>query len=160
MKSNRFTAEPLKAFLRHNTVATLPQLKTALGTAVDVTVFRKLSTLPYRTSYSHRGAYYTLDSLAHYDELGLWSYRDIHFSRQGTLLDTAAALVTQSPAGYFTDELEAVVQVAAKDALRQLTQRERICRRDLGGALSLLRPPARAAPGAVGRSPSPAKSRG
>jgi hypothetical protein len=133
MKSNRFTAEPLQAFLQHHTVATLPQLKTALGTAVDVTVFRKLSTLPYRTSYSHRGAYYTLDPLAHYDELGLWSYRDIHFSRQGTLLDTTAALVTQSPAGYFTDEVEALVHVAAKDALRQLTQRERISRRDLGG---------------------------
>jgi hypothetical protein len=113
-------------------VATLPQLKTALGTAVDGTVFRKLSTLPYRTSYSHRGAYYTLDTLAHYDDLGLWSYHDICFSRQGTLLDTAAALVTTSPAGYFTDELEAVVRVVAKDALRQLAQRERICRRDLG----------------------------
>jgi hypothetical protein len=133
MKPNRFTAERLEAFLQHHTVATLPQLKTALGTAVDATVFRKLSTLPYRTSYSHRGAYYTLDTLAHYDELGLWSYRDIHFSRQGTLLDTAASLVTHAPAGYFTDELEAVVQVAAKDALRQLVQRERLARRELGG---------------------------
>ena len=133
MKANRFTVEPLEAFLRHHTVATLPQLKTALGTAVDVTVFRKLSLLPYRTSYSHRGAYYTLDTLAHYDDLGLWSYGDIHFSRQGTLLDTTAALVTKSAAGYFTDELEAVVRVAAKDALRQLAQRERIYRRDLGG---------------------------
>ena len=133
MKSNRFTAERIEAFLRHNTVATLSELKTALGTAVGVTVFRKLSTLPYRTSYSHRGAYYTLDPLAHYDELGLWSYRDIHFSRQGTLLDTTAALVTKSPAGYFTDELETVVRVAAKDALRQLVERERIYRRVLGG---------------------------
>jgi hypothetical protein len=133
MKPNRFTADRLEAFLQHHQVATLPQLKTALGTAVDGTVFRKLSTLPYRTSYSHRGAYYTLDTLAHYSDLGLWSYHDICFSRQGTLLDTAAALVTQSPAGYFTDELEAVVRVVAKDALRQLAQRKRIYRRDLGG---------------------------
>ena len=29
-----------------------------------VTVFRKLSELEYRTSYSHRGRYYTLDELA------------------------------------------------------------------------------------------------
>jgi hypothetical protein len=107
----------------------LPQLKATLGTAVDVTVFRKLSTLPYRTSYSYRRAYYTLDTIAHYDEQGLWSYRDIHFSRQGTLLDTAATLVTHAPAGYFTDELEAVVHVAAKDGLRQLVQRDRLYRR-------------------------------
>jgi hypothetical protein len=133
MKPSRFPAERLEAFLQLNKVATLPQLKTALGTAVDVTVFRKLSTLPYRTSYSHRGAYYTLDILAHYDELGLWSYRDIYFSRLGTLLDTTVALVTKSPAGYFTDELEAVVRVVAKDTLRQLVQRERLYRRELGG---------------------------
>ena len=107
--------------------------KTALGTTVDLTVFRKLSALPYRTSYSHRGAYYTLDTLAHYDELGLWSYRDIHFSRHGTLLNTAATLVTEAPAGYFTDELEAVVHVAAKDALRQLVQQGRLDRRELEG---------------------------
>ena len=96
-------------------------------------MFRKLASLPYRTSYSHRGAYYTLDTLAHYDELGLWSYRDIYFSRHGTLLNTAARLVTNAPAGYFADELEAVVQVAAKDALRQLVQQGRLYRREWEG---------------------------
>ena len=74
-----------------------------------------------------------MDTLAHYDEFGLWSYHDIHFSRHGTLLDTAATLVTKAPAGYFTHELEAVVQVAAKDALRQLTQHGRLYRREWQG---------------------------
>src|ERR1022692_3306031 len=113
MRPISFPAARLETLFQQATVATLPQLKAALGTAVDLTVFRKLSTLPYRTSYSHRGAYYTLDTLAHYDELGLWAYHDIHFSRHGTLLDTADRLVTNAPAGYFTDELEALVQVAA-----------------------------------------------
>ncbi len=133
MNSIRFSSERLSALFQDTKVAALPQLKAALGTAVDLTVFRKLSTLPYRTSYSHRGAYYTLDTLAHYDALGLWSYRDIYFSRHGTLLDTAATLVTNAPAGYFTDELEAVVHVAAKDALRQLAQQGRISRREWEG---------------------------
>jgi hypothetical protein len=128
-----FSAERLEALFQQTTIATLPQLKTALGTAVDLTVFRKLSTLPYRTSYSHRGAYYTLDSLADYDQSGLWSYRDVHFSRHGTLLNTAAALVAKAPAGYFTEELEAVVQVAAKDALRQLARQGRLYRRECQG---------------------------
>jgi len=129
----RFAPERLAALFHDVKVATLPQLKAALGTAVDLTVFRKLATLPYRTSYSHRGAYYTLDPLAHYDAWGLWSYHDIHFSRYGTLLDTAATLVTQAPAGYFTAELEAVVQVAAKDALRHLAQQGRVHRREWEG---------------------------
>jgi len=133
MKPIRFSAERLETLFQDTTVATLSQLKAALGTEVDLTVFRKLSTLPYRTSYSHRGAYYTLDTLAHYDELGLWAYRDIYFSRHGTLLDTAATLVTKAPAGYFTNELEAVVHVATKDALRQLTHQGRLYRREWEG---------------------------
>jgi len=133
MKPIRFPVQQLETLLHDTRIATLPQLKAALGTTVDGTVFRKLSTLPYRTSYSHRGAYYTLDTIAQYDPWGLWSYHDIHFSRHGTLLNTATALVTQAPAGYFTDELEAVVQVPTKDALRQLVQRGRLSRREWAG---------------------------
>jgi hypothetical protein len=33
----------------------LTELKLALGTSVDVTVFRKLRQLDYLSSYSHRG---------------------------------------------------------------------------------------------------------
>ena len=133
MRPISFPAERLESLFQQATVVTLPQLKAALGTDVDLTVFRKLSALPYRTSYSHRGAYYTLDTLAHYNESGLWSYHDIHFSRHGTLLNTAATLVTQAPAGCFTEELEAVVRVAAKDALRQLARQGRLHRRECQG---------------------------
>ncbi len=37
----------------------MPEM-TALSTAARRTVFRKLKQLPYRTSYSHCGRYYTL----------------------------------------------------------------------------------------------------
>ena len=133
MKPIRFSAQRLEALFQDRQVVTLPQLKGALGTDVDLTVFRKLSALPYRSSYSHRGAYYTLDSIARYDEFGLWSYRDIHFSRHGTLLNTAVALVSNSAAGYSTDELDGLVQVATKDALRQLAQRRQLYRREWQG---------------------------
>jgi hypothetical protein len=129
----RYPAERLLSLLQDQTVATMPQLKHALRTSVTYTVLRKLSSLGYRTSYSHCGAYYTLDSLIRYDDLGLWSCRDIHFSRHGTLLNTAEALVTQSAAGYQVPELEAVVKVAAKDALRQLVQEKRLFRREWEG---------------------------
>jgi hypothetical protein len=129
----RYPTDRLASLLRDQKVATMPQLKSALGTAVTFTVLRKLSPLGYRSSYSHGGTYYTLDSIARYDALGLWSYRDIHFSRHGTLLNTAATLVTKAPAGYFTDELDAVVHVATKDALRHLVQRDRLYRRETAG---------------------------
>lgn len=129
MNQIHYDPDRLLEVFRHQRVATLPELKTALGTAVDLTVFRKLSALDYTTSYSHRGAYYTLDSLARYDAHGLWSHRDVHFSRYGTLLETAAELTSGAPAGYFCDELETLVQVPAKDALRQLVERGRLQRR-------------------------------
>jgi len=133
MNTIRYSAEKLLNLLQDQKVATMPQLKDALGSSVTYTVLRKLSPLGYRSSYSHNGTYYTLDAIAHYDELGLWSWGDVHFSRQGTLLNTAAALVTGSPAGYQVSELEAVVHVAAKDALRQLVQAGRIFRREWQG---------------------------
>jgi hypothetical protein len=128
---NRIHYDPdrLLEVFRRQPVATLPELKAALGTGVDLTVFRKLATLDYTTSYSHRGAYYTVGSIARYDAQGLWSHQDVHFSRYGTLLDTAAELTSRAPAGYFTEELEAVVHVPAKDALRQLVERGRLQRR-------------------------------
>ncbi len=129
----RYPADKLTSLLRDQKVATMPQLKSALGTSVTFTVLRKLAPLGYRSSYSHGGTYYTLDSIARYDELGLWSYRDIHFSRHGTLLNTAATLVSGAPAGYFTHELDAVVHVATKDALRHLVQQDRLDRRELAG---------------------------
>ena len=57
--------------------ATISQLKDALGTSADATVFRKLKELSYRTSYSHRGGYYTLDEIARFSELGLWSFPSV-----------------------------------------------------------------------------------
>ena len=129
----RYPTDRLERLLRDQQVATMPQLKSALGTSVTFTVLRKLAPLGYRSSYSHCGTYYTLDSIAQYDERGLWAYRDIHFSRHGTLLNTAATLVTNAPAGYFTDELDAVVHVATKDALRHLVQQDRLYRRELTG---------------------------
>ena len=129
----RYPTDRLVSLLRDQKVATMSQLKRALGTAVTFTVLRKLSSLGYRSSYSHGGTYYTLDCIAQYDQLGLWSCRDIQFSRHGTLLNTAAALVTNARAGHLTNELEAVMHVATKDALRQLVERGRLHRQELGG---------------------------
>jgi hypothetical protein len=129
MNCVHYPAERLVELFRQQTVATFPELAAALETSADRTVFRKLAELDYRTSYSHRGAYYTLDSLARYDGYGLWSHQDVHFSKHGTLLDTAGELATRAPAGYFTDELEALVHVPVKDALRQLVERGRLQRR-------------------------------
>ena len=61
MRTESFHADDLAQALRRSKIATMADLKKALGTAVEVTVFRKLKQLAYRTSYSHRDSYYALD---------------------------------------------------------------------------------------------------
>lgn len=133
MRTESFHADDLAKALRLSKIATMPELKKALGTEVDVTVFRKLRQLAYRTSYSHRGRYYTLDETAHFAENGLWSFRSVWFSRQGTLLDTARAFVENSPAGHFVDELDRLLHVGTKEPLLRLVQQGRVSREPMQG---------------------------
>jgi hypothetical protein len=114
-------------------VATLPELMAALGTDSRRTAFRKLKELACRTSYSHCGRYYTLDEVAKFDKLGLWSHREIWFSVCGTLLETATALVEASEAGYFVEELDNMLHVGTKDALRALVRSKQLTRDEVSG---------------------------
>ena len=49
--------------------SSLAEVTAALGAGASRrTAFRRLKDIDARTSYSHRGGYYTLDELAHFDE--------------------------------------------------------------------------------------------
>jgi len=125
--------ENLRRLLLDRKIATMPELKMALGTEVDVTVFRKLRELAYLTSYSHRGKYYCLDEILRFDATGLWSFRSVWFSKHGTLLRTCEALVAEAEAGYDTEELENVLSLGVKDPLRKLAHEGRIVREQMSG---------------------------
>jgi hypothetical protein len=133
MRPERYHAEELARLLRARKIATMAELKEALGTQAAATVFRKLESLAYRTSYSHRGRYYTLDEIARFDELGLWSFRSVWFSQFGTLVATVEALIGASEAGFDAAELEAVLHVECKAALLELARGRRLARQQVGG---------------------------
>src|SRR5262245_22599761 len=120
MRTESFQAARLVEVLGRSKIATMAELKEALGTDVDVTVYRKLKELWYRTSYSHRGGYYTLNQIALFNDLGLWSFRSVWFSRYGTLVNTCDAFVSEAEAGYFAEELDNVLHVETKAALLHL----------------------------------------
>ena len=63
MRRQIYSSDNIKEFLKKHKIATMPELKTILGTSVKMTVIRKLKELSYYTSYSHRGKYYTLDEM-------------------------------------------------------------------------------------------------
>ena len=133
MRSSSFHIKDLVVLLRHDRIATIEELKSALGTDVAITVYRKLKELSYHTSYSHRGRYYTLDEVARFDDKGLWSHRDVRFSKYGNLMATAEAFVKQSEAGYYSGELEHVLHVGVKGPLLKLSRQGRITRKRVSG---------------------------
>lgn len=133
MPSERFSVESVVRLLQRRQVATMDELKDALGTRVDMTVFRKLRTLAYLSSYSHGGRYYSLQEVADFDQRGLWTCRGVHFSRFGSLVDTAEVFVNRAERGYLASELTAELQVQAKDPLLVLVRAERLAREEVSG---------------------------
>ena len=132
-KRELYDAQDAVKLLEERRIATLAELKGALGTRVDVTVFRRLKPLGYSTSYSHRGKYYTLDSIAEFDDRGLWSFNGVGFSKDGTLLSTAERLVCEARAGYVASELKEILGVGVKEALVGLVRRGRLTREPIAG---------------------------
>lgn len=128
MNTPQYHLQALTQFFDRHKVATLDELRDALGNPARCTVFRKLSDLQYLSSYSHRGKYYTLQSIARFSEQGLWSFRLVWFSRFGNLLQTCQAFVHHSDAGYSAGELKNIVQVKTKHALTQLVRDGRLSR--------------------------------
>jgi hypothetical protein len=128
MRPEQFTSDALVAVLCEKTIATMDELKRALGTRVDMTVFRKLRTIRYATSYSHRGMYYALESSAEFDERGIWIHRGVSFSKFGSLVDTAERFVSRSERGFLAPELSVTLGVETKDVLLHLVELRRLSR--------------------------------
>src|ERR1022692_395795 len=133
MRPVSFDPKTLRKYLRRHKIATLPELKRALNTDADVTVFRKLKHLEYLSSYTHRGSYYTLNEVAHFDDAGLWSHEAVWFSRYGTLLTTVETFVNRSGQGFFASDLADTLHVEVHDALHQLVQQARLQRTEVNG---------------------------
>jgi hypothetical protein len=131
MRTEKYKADDLAKLLYERIIATMEELKHALKTDVDLTVLRKLKQLEYITSYSHQGRFYSLLQLAKFDENGLWEAQSARFSKYGTLISTVAILVSTSEAGYYSSELESLLQVGVKETLLRLVQQGRLYREKL-----------------------------
>lgn len=128
MNKQKYQLQVLMQFFEKYKIATLDQLRASLGDPARCTVFRKLGDLHYLSSYSHRGKYYTLKSIARFNSQGLWNFDSVWFSRFGNLIQTAESLVQKSEAGYTAAELKEILQVKTKHALAQLVRNGKLQR--------------------------------
>ncbi len=133
MRPERFRADSIVSLLRRQRVATLNEIKDALGTRVDMTVFRKLREIAYLRSYSDRGRYYALQERTDFDGRGLWAHRGIRFSQFGSLVDMVEQFAVRADRGSIASELAAELGVEVNGPLVQLVRSKRLRRKRVSG---------------------------
>lgn len=95
-------------------------------------VRRFLAETGYFSSFTHNGGWYTLRSTPQFDRDGLWFYRDIGFSRAGSLTKTLIELVTISPAGMTAEQLGGKLRCRCHSILVQLCRKTGLQRQKQG----------------------------
>jgi len=123
----------LVKLLNSKKVVELNEIRAALDDASRATAFRYLIQIPYRRSYNHNARYYTLHEPQKYDRYGLWSYKNIHFSRDGALNVTVQRLVKESQAGCTQAELQQLLRVRVQGLLLQAVREGQIERQKIAG---------------------------
>lgn len=125
----------LRRVLRRAMVLEMEAIKARFKERSRRSLFRDLATVGYHTSYTHGGRYYALADVPDFDEWGLWFYRDIGFSRAGTLKRTVAALVEAVPDGRVHAELQHLLRVRVHNTLLELVRQGHVGRERYEGAL-------------------------
>ena len=127
----------LHKLFQRTPVVELNELFRTLKTSSRMSVFRRMKEVGYFSSYTHTCRYYTLRTIPQFDSLGLWHYRDIGFSRAGTLKASAVDLIDSSPAGRTPRELQELLRVRVHNALLDLTRAQKIRRESSPAVRSL-----------------------
>jgi hypothetical protein len=130
----------LQSLLKVESVVEFSQLQAVLGGVSRATVFRYLAQVEYRRSYNFNGRFYTRHDPQRYDSRGLYSFKGIHFSRDGSLSETVIRLVCESIAGQTQRELQDFLQVRAQSVLLESVRQNKITREDFQGLYLYLHP--------------------
>jgi len=93
-----------------NKVATISELAEHLNCS-DVTARRRLFDIGYFSSYTHNSRYYTINSVAKFDQHGIWCYNNICFSKLGTLKRTITHLIDNSPYGMTVSQISNIIKI-------------------------------------------------
>lgn len=101
-------------------------------------VRRFLTKTGYFSSFSHNGKWYTLTSTPRFNSKGLWFYRDIGFSKYGSLTHTLVNLVEKSTSGMTADQLGQLLRCRCHAILVQLYRQGHLQRQKHGGSYMYL----------------------
>lgn len=127
------SARKLEKLFDSKPLIVFEDMQEALDSASRATVFRHLMKVRYCRSYNHNGMYYTKDDPTRYDKYGLFSYKGVHFSRDGNLSSTVARLVQGSSFGHTQRELQELLQVRVQSLLLPMVRNKQLARCKVAG---------------------------
>jgi len=104
---------------RRSRIMTIGQLAALLSCSV-ATVRKRLRRWSTFTSYNRNSSYYALPEVASFDELGLWRYKGVFFSRHGNLPRTVQHLVSSSQIGLQAGEIGRLLGLSARSFMCHL----------------------------------------
>lgn len=116
-----------KEMFKELKVLTLEQASNEKGCSIR-TVQRKFTELPVIRSYNKNSRYYTLLDIADFNNHGIWSYRDIFFSKHGTLKQTVKQLILISNSGLSGNEIGEIVRLSPRSFMHHFKKMEGIFR--------------------------------
>jgi hypothetical protein len=140
MRPITFSSDAIIAPFFEKKILTKAELFKLTGSS-NMTLFRRLSEHGYYTSYNFNSRYYTIPEVAQFDRQGLWAYRQVRFSKYGTLKATIRHFVSTSEMGYTANELTQLLGVRVASVLLPLTQDGLLVRQDLDGWIYLASDP-------------------
>ena len=129
----RRSPQQLIELLKSKPVIVLEEMQKVLNSASRATVFRHLMKVNYRRSYNYNGKFYTQHDLTRYDRHGIYSYKDIHFSLDGSLVSTIKRLVYDSLAGQTQRELQELLKVRVQTSLSAMIHNKKLSRTKVAG---------------------------
>ena len=121
----------LKAF-RKKKVFTLKTIVQLIDRSIP-TARRRIKDWGILSSYNQNGRFYTLPEIAEFDEHGLWHWKEVSFSRYGTLNKTVVELVIQSKAGLDGREIGSLLRLNPRSFLSAFSSHEQLTRRKIKG---------------------------
>ncbi len=117
--------------LRHRMVFTLEEAAELIGRTIH-TARRRLKTWGACRSYNKNGRYYTLPEVPEFDADGMWLWKDIFFSRYGSLSKTLVTLICRAEAGLDAAEIQSILKLDPRSFLSGFADHPQLHREKTG----------------------------
>lgn len=114
-------------YFNYKKVLSLENIANQMGNS-HRTVQRYLKQLNSLTSYTHRGRFVTLPTIAQFDNNGLWHFNSIGFSEFGSSMNSILELINRSENGITKEELENILKIKIPRQMQILLEQKMLYR--------------------------------